>query len=176
MGCHMSLTGCPLSSMQLALDTGLALLLNWGFIIWLLIVSMQLAFDRFPNCIVYYQSRGWGPWLSWPSSFLYLIIVRVPDDSDSQNLLPSIAAGRAVNIYVYLYIYISIISYVYLFICLYFHMFIFFLSIAAGSAVSPREVIVHSIDQVRVFFIVGWKIVVTLWFQNNTKIYGKVFF
>ena len=50
-------------------------------------------------------------------TFLYLIIVRVPDDSDSQNLLPSIAAGRAVNIYVYLYIYI--------FICLSFHMFIF---------------------------------------------------
>ena len=155
MGCHMSLTGCPLSSMQLALDTGLALLLNWGFIIWLLIVSMQLAFD----------------------TFLYLIIVRVPDDSDSQNLLPSIAAGRAVNIYVYLYIYIIfIISYVYLFIWLYFHMFIFFLSIAAGRAVSPREVIVHSIDQVRVFLLSYEKWSSHCDFKTTLKSMEKYFF
>ena len=151
MGCHMSLTGCPLSSMQLALDTGLALLLNWGFIIWLLIVSMQLAFD----------------------TFLYLIIVRVPDDSDSQNLLPSITAGRAVNIYVYLYIYI--------FICLSFHMFIFsyvyllpFNSRRSCSQSKGGHCPLHRPGE-SFFYCRLENIKNILWFQNNTKIYGKWF-
>ena len=39
--------------------------LQWAHVIfhWSHFSSVHYRVVRFPNCIVYYQSRGWGPWL-----------------------------------------------------------------------------------------------------------------
>ena len=59
-------------------------------------------------------------------------------------------------------------------------MFIFFLLIAADRAVSPREVIVHSIDQVRVFLLLDEKYKIVVFFcdfkttQSMEKDFKKI--
>ena len=102
-------------------------------------------------------------------SYVYIFICL----SSSFN---SITAGCAVNIYVYLYIYIFMFSYVYLFICLYFH-YVYLLPFNSRRSCSQSKgghCPLHRPGE-SFFYCRLENIKNILWFQNNTKIYGKWF-